>query len=84
MLSSFARANASHVCVFSSGSYAFVDPGCRGFGDVEIYRPALTLKQFHYLYRPLRREVLSDPLDEFNSLKDRMPWLEERAKPYHA
>ncbi len=70
------RSNATHVAVFGADSQAFIDPGCREFGDPALFERAWLLPKFHYLYRPRWRDDRTAPLDEFDARDEAAPWLE--------
>ncbi len=74
-LATIARSNTKHVCVMHSDSDAVVDPGCREFGNPELFARATALPKLHYLYRPRFRPDETAPLEMRHALEDDLPWL---------
>jgi hypothetical protein len=69
------RANATHACVFRVRSGKAIDPGCAEFGNVERFERCLKLERFKYLHAPAWAPDPDVDLEEFNGLKDPIPWF---------
>jgi hypothetical protein len=70
-LSTMARANTEHVCLFRSDSRKFITDGCGEWGDVEDFEIVSELTKHEYLYRG----PMSDPpYETLDSLEDALPW----------
>lgn len=70
-----ARSNAEHVCVFRGDSLAYVETGCREFGETAVFRAALDLPRHHYLYRSRYERRFDAPLPVIDSRTERAPFL---------
>lgn len=70
-LSTLARSNATHVCIFRSDSKAFVEDGCREWGSSENFELAYELEPFEYLYRG---NYSVPPYPLAHAIEDEIPW----------